>query len=343
VALAACCWRPLLLAVSLALVAGCASTVRVSDAPSPRQSAQPEQWRAAAELAQRHAGLSGQARADNARRIDQLLAELDDATLARAAAALPPGDPLYAFAGRALVSRGLALPRPFDAGGVWSLDARAPADADGYRPPQSAGDAAAAQRRVGARRRAGARRLPRRLLRRNPPPPAGQLLRHHRGRAGRRLPARGRRGQRLRGRPAQPRGRGRGVPQRPAAGADARAQPRPGRRRRLGHASFSLSPEDEGIAAAEYILQRGHRRALVLVGNDDNLRRSANAFRQHFEERGGSIAATLAVGEDPAALAPQLQAAAAPPATPGLAPRRSTRSSWRSVATAPTAWCRSCR
>src|SRR5690606_20931443 len=83
-------------------------------------------------------GLGGQARGDNAREIERLLATLDDATLASAAAALPEGDPLYSFAGRALLARGLPLPRPFDLGLLWQAHAgnRPPADGDGYRPPQ---------------------------------------------------------------------------------------------------------------------------------------------------------------------------------------------------------------
>lgn len=311
--------RPLLLAASLALLAGCASTVRVSDAPSSRQSAQPEQWRAAAELALQHAGLTGQARVDNARRIDQLLAQLDDATLAREAAALPPGDPLYAFAGRALISRGLALPRPFDAGAIWSLDMRAPAEADGYRPPERlamllplSGESARAAAPVRDGFLAGYygenRRRPQVSF--YDTTAAGPVAAYQRAVA-----------------------EGNDFVVGPLNREDVAAVFRSGQLRvpmlalnraqdapPAGHASFSLSPEDEGIAAAEYILQRGHRRALMLVGNDDGLRRAATAFRRHFEERGGSIAATLAVGEDPAALAPQLQAAAAPAATPGQAP-----------------------
>src|SRR5690606_26577904 len=36
-----------------------------------------------------------------------------------------------------------------------------------------------------------------------------------------------------------------------------------------GHASFSLSPEDEGMAAAGFMLERGARNVLVLQGTDD--------------------------------------------------------------------------
>ena len=54
----------------------------------------------------------------------------------REAAALPVGEPLYNYAGRALLRRGLPLPRPFDRT-AWKFDAgkRPPAESDGYRPP----------------------------------------------------------------------------------------------------------------------------------------------------------------------------------------------------------------
>ncbi|MCA7026269.1 penicillin-binding protein activator, partial [Stenotrophomonas acidaminiphila] len=58
--------------------------------------------------------LAGAARTDNQRAITRQLAGLDDATLASRSAALPAGDPLYNHAGRALIGRGLPLPRPFE-------------------------------------------------------------------------------------------------------------------------------------------------------------------------------------------------------------------------------------
>ena len=84
--------------VLLLALAGCASTeVR---APTPiAYAAETVQAQA---LAAGHAALSGQARRDNADAIDRLLAQLDDASLARDAARLPAGDPLYNFAGRVL-------------------------------------------------------------------------------------------------------------------------------------------------------------------------------------------------------------------------------------------------
>src|SRR5690606_35851538 len=90
---------------------------------------------AAAARARAEAGLAGDVRQDNRRQIDRLLASLDNASLGAYAASLPEGDPLYNFAARALVQRGLPLPRALNRGEGWNFDSRPPAAADGYRPP----------------------------------------------------------------------------------------------------------------------------------------------------------------------------------------------------------------
>lgn len=77
-----------------------------------------------------------------------------------------------------------------------------------------------------------------------------------------------------------------------------------------GHASFSLSPEDEGIAAAEYLFERGARNVLVLQGTDDSMRRATTTFGQRLVEVGGRVVQVLTITDDPAASAPQVQAAA---------------------------------
>lgn len=310
--------------LALALATGCASTVRVSETVDPAPQAQQvdADFAAAADLARAHGGLTGQARADNAARIDALLARIDDATLAREAAALPPGDPLYAFAGRALLSRGLALPRPFDSDGLWSLDGRMPAEADGYRPPAKVamllpltGDLARAAAPVRDGFLAGyhgeTRRKPEVVF--HDTAMGGPLAAYNRAVADGADFVVG------------PLGRDE-VASVFASGALSvpmlalnRAQDAPP----AGHASFSLSPEDEGIAAAEYLLQRGQRRALVLVGTDESLGRSAQAFAKHFEARGGSVAQTFYVGGETADLAAALRVAAGaglptpPPAAEG--------------------------
>lgn len=298
-----------LLAVAL-LGAGCA-TVRTT--PGERPHAYAPAFAQARELARNDAALAGQARAANADAIERLLAQLDDATLARDAAALPVGDPLYNFAGRALLRRGLPLPRPFDRS-AWRFDAgaRPPAERDGYRPPLKlavllplSGSRAAAAAPVRDGFLTGyygeARRRPQVKFYDTAGTPAGALAAYAQavadgndfvlgplgreevdavfGQAG--LPV-----------PVLALNRGSTAP--PA-----------------GSASFSLSPEDEGIAAAEYLVDRNARRVLVLAGNDDAMKRSAAAFAEAFGERGGSVVARLEVGETVEGLLLRLQAAQA--------------------------------
>ena len=124
------------IALLLLALAGCAS-VDVQQ-PAVATSAHSAAFMEAQALAQGHAALSGPARHANAGRIEALLAGLDDAVLSREAARLPSGDPLYSFAGRALLNRGLPLPRPFDRGNAsFGAADRPAADRDGYRPPLS--------------------------------------------------------------------------------------------------------------------------------------------------------------------------------------------------------------
>ena len=70
-----------------------------------------------------------------------------------------------------------------------------------------------------------------------------------------------------------------------------------------GSVSFSLSPEDEGIAAAEYVAGQKLRNVLILAGSDDSLRRTAAAFRERLQSRGGSVVDTITLGGDAEALA----------------------------------------
>lgn len=78
-----------------------------------------------------------------------------------------------------------------------------------------------------------------------------------------------------------------------------------------GHAGFSLSPEDEGIAAAEYLLERGVRNILVLQGNDDSMRRSVAAFGDRLADAGADVFQVVGVTDDSATTALQVDAAAA--------------------------------
>ncbi len=243
-------------------------------------------------LASQQASLPAPARAANAARIEALLAQLDNASLSRGAGDLPIGDPLYNFAGRALLNRGLPLPRAFDRGD-WHFDAasRPPADRDGYRPPVKvalllplSGSLAAAAEPVrdgfltgyyGERRRrpelrfydttAGASAAFARAAAEGNDFVVGPLSREEVDAVF---------AQDTRSVPLLALNRGSRMP--PA-----------------GSASFSLSPEDEGITAAEYILDSGARRILIISGNDEAQRRSASALAEHLLQRGGQVAARI--------------------------------------------------
>ncbi len=243
-------------------------------------------------LARSHAGLSGPARADNAARIDALLARLDNGELSRGAANLPEGDPLYTFAGRALLNRGLPLPRAFDRSD-WRFDAagRPPADRDGYRPPMkvalllplsgSQASAAAAVRDGFLSGYYGERR--RRPEVRFYDTAAGT------GAAYARAVAEGN------DFVVGPLGReevdvvfANDAPPVPMLALNRGSRTPP-----AGSAGFSLSPEDEGITAAEYLLENGARRVLVVAGNEDNQRRAANALQDRLRQRGAQVVALV--------------------------------------------------
>ena len=289
-------WPCALLAV-VALLGGCA-VVQTRPAAPAAQAYQHPVMAQASELLRSRAGLDAVARRELDDRVDALLSQLDNDTLAREAAALPAGDPLYNHAGRALLRRGLPLPRPFDRT-AWEFDAssRPPADSDGYRPPLRvamllplSGETAAAAAPV----RDG-------FL-------TGYYSEHRRrpdiaffdtqGTAGGAVAA---------------------YDQAVAAGHDFVVGPltREGvsalfRRGTLpvpvlalnrgtvapppGNASFSLSPEDEGIAAAELLLDRGARRVLVIGGGDDVQRRTVAAFRERLGERGAIVTDVVGAG-----------------------------------------------
>lgn len=272
----------------LAMLAGCAST-EVQRAPTVVENPVISEARA---LAQEQAGLTGRARSDAAARIDTLLARLDDATLSREAATLPAGDPLYDFAGRALLNRGLPLPRPFDRAG-WDFDAggRPPADRDGYRPPLKVAvllPLSGRQATVAASVRDGYLAGYYAESRRRPE------LRFYDTAAGAQAAY------------ARAAADGNDLVVGPLAreGVDAvfanahppvpmlalnRGESLPP----AGSASFSLSPEDEGIAAAEYLLDAGSRRVLVITGDEDIQRRAAQSLRTRLQARGDNIAGQL--------------------------------------------------
>mgnify|MGYP003295748582 CR=1 FL=1 len=248
-------------------------------------------------LAAGHAALSGQARRDNGARIDALLAQLDDATLVREAGRLAAGDPLYNFAGRALLNRGLPLPRAFDRGGAsFGAADRPAADRDGYRPPLKvglllplSGSQAAAANAVrdgylagyyGEDRprpqlrfydsAAGARSAYNRAVADDNDLVVGPLGRDEVDAlfADDALPV-----------PLLALNRGSRMPQ-------------------AGSAGFSLSPEDEGVSLARYLIERGARNVLIVAGGDDTQRRTAAAARAQLEQRGVRIGGSLDYRDD---------------------------------------------
>ncbi|SOD56299.1 hypothetical protein SAMN06296416_10963 [Pseudoxanthomonas wuyuanensis] len=299
---------PLLLTV---LLAACATT-QVSGPAKPALNLDPA-FAAAAALAAGDTQLTGQARIDNAREIERLLSGLDDATLARDAAALPVGDPMYNFAGRALLRRGLPLPRPFDRGEQWRFNAgnRPPAERDGYRPPLKlavllplSGEMATAAAPVRDGLLAGyygeRRRRPQIDFFDTAGSAGGAVAAYDRAVAAGADFVLG------------PLGRDEvsALFARPELAVPALVLNRGATPPPPGNAGFSLAPEDDGVAAAEYLLNRERRNALVIGGSDDSGRRAAQAFGERFRERGGNIVQALSVGDAPGDLSTALTAAA---------------------------------
>ena len=283
----------------LAALAGCAS-VDVQQ-PAVATSAYSAAFMEAQSLAQGHAALTGPARSANAGRIESLLAGLDDAALARDAARLPAGDPLYSFAGRALLNRGLPLPRPFDRGDVsFGAADRPAADRDGYRPPLKVGvllplsggqSAAAASVRdgfldgyYGERRRrpelrfydtaAGASAAYARAAAEGNDFVVGPL-----------------------GRDEVDAVFADDTPAVPLLALNRGSRTPP-----AGSAAFSLSPEDEGISLAQYLIQRGAKRVLIQTGGEDAQRRTASTAKAHLQRRGLQVTEDLAAAQEVDAL-----------------------------------------
>lgn len=288
------------LALGLAL-AGC-GTVTTHTGPAPARTAGHPLVVQASELARNGAALTGAARSENDSQIERLLNQLDNDSLAREAAALPAGDPLYNYAGRALLRRGLPLPRPFDRN--LRLDpSRPPADSDGYRPPNKiavllplSGGLATAASPVRDGFLAGYYGE----NRRRPDVVFYDTL----GTAGGTLAAYDKAAAEGNDFVVGPLGRdevsalfGKGELPVPVLALNRGTVAPPS-----GNASFSLSPEDEGIAAADYLLGRGARRVLVVGGGDDGQNRAVAALRARLNERGAAVSDV--VGEGTADFAP---------------------------------------
>lgn len=286
---------PFALAAALAVLGGCTTTQVRPVAPVAEVRTQHPVIVQAGELLRSLEGVDAWSRGDVDGRIDALLSQLDDETLAREAAGLPAGDPLYNHVGRALLRRGLPLPRPFDRT-AWQFDAstRPAADPDGYRPPMRvamllplSGNVASAAAPVRDGFLAGyygeQRRRPEIMFYDTQGTPGGALAAYDQAvMAGHDFVV----GPLTREGVSALFGRG-SLPVAVLALNRGTIAPPP------GNASFSLSPEDEGIAAAELLLGRGAQRVLVIGGDDDNQRRTVGALRERLGERGAIVTSTV--------------------------------------------------
>ena len=256
-----------------------------------------DRFNAAAQLALLEPLQSRRDAAATRKHIQALLAAVDDATLARGSASLPLGHPLYLYAGRMLTARGLPLPHPYARGaGFLSDSSRPPADEDGYRPPlklalllPASGPVAAAAAAVrdgfmtayyaesrrrpelrmydSGQSRGGAVAAYRKAVEDGNDFVVGPLDRDQVSALFEQSDA-----------PV------------PILALNRATQPTP-----PGSVNFSLSPEDEGYAAARRLLKKGLRRTIAFTARDDTAVRALAAFREAYTQRGGSIVAEAVI------------------------------------------------
>ncbi len=255
---------------------------------------------AATARAELEASLPRRERSENTRNIQALLVQLDDAALAFGAASLPAAHALYPHAARALIARGLPLPRPYTGDLSASDSERAQADVDGYRPfnrvalllPQDGALASAAQAVrdgfiVGYYEESRARPEVRVYTTGNSRESVLHAYDQARrdgaqaivGPLGREDVAAIFEADREGSVPLLALNRGGTTPPPP------------------GSMSFALTPEDEGSAAANRIAERGGLRVLAIRGDDEYGQRAITSLAQRMEQRGGSVVATVHLPE----------------------------------------------
>lgn len=252
----------------------------------------------AGEDAQLMQGLSSRERSAMARTIARLLAAVTPSELSQKAAALPVGHPLYGFAGRELLRRGLPMPRPFDRDPTLAQTGAFPAaEADGYRPPRQlavllpmSGELASAGQSVRDGFLAGyyaeSRRRPTirfydtgstadsaRQAATQAVQDGAQLLVGPLTRDG--VTA---------------------VLDQADLGVPVLALNR-GQNQTSSGSSFALAPEDEGIAVADRLAARGLLRVIAIGQNDDNAKRALASFREQLRSRGGEIVAEFTASD----------------------------------------------
>lgn len=234
-----------------------------------------------------------------ARNIARLLGALPSNILASKSAALAAGDPLYSYAARELAKRSLPLPHPLAANASTLTKNFPPADPDGYRPPDklavvlpmsgpvaaasagvrdgllaayyaeqrrrpviqfydSTGTAAGAQKAVAQAVADGAQMIVGPLTR----DAVNAIFDHSEL----------------------------GVP---VIALNRGQNPPP-----PGSASFALLPDEEGLAAADRLINRNQKKILVFSHADDNAKRTLAAFREQLRLRGGEIIGEVPVGDE---------------------------------------------
>lgn len=80
--------------------------------------------------------------------------------------------------------------------------------------------------------------------------------------------------------------------------------------------SFALLPDDEGVAAAHRLTDRGLGSVLVFANRSDSAQRAVTAFREALRKRGGDIVAEIPVSGEMSDIAAQLAALLAGPTPP---------------------------
>lgn len=275
-------------------------------------SAQGEHFEAARQLAMLEASLPRERQGTHRAEIERLLARLPDGELSANAAMLPDGHALYPFAGRALTSRGLPLPRAYDRADFAreALALRPPADHDGYRPPMRlavllplTGPLANASLAV----RDGILAAHYREQRRRPEVVFYDTAGDSTGSIDAYQLATSEGADQVLGPLSREevsalfRQDGLGVP---VLALNRSSDPGP-----PGSASFALNPEEEGIAAAERLLQRGLSRIITVTGTDEGARRALDAFKVRFQERGGVILAEARIDDSSPDYGPALRIA----------------------------------
>lgn len=283
-----------LAAASLLALTGCFS--HSSQTVRPVTPAAPSTFNQAQALAQ--AGAQA-----NAAQIKALLLATGTQELQRMATAMSASDPLYPYAAQELQQRGSAPPYAVATAHITAarLDQRAPAHGDGYRPPQKlavllplSGNMATAAKPVRDGLMAAYY-----AENRNKPAITFYDTRNGAVAAYREAVAAGNdyvigplnreETDQLFAQPSLPV---------PVLALNRGNTPPP-----PGSLSFSLSPEDEGIAAAEFLIHQRVQQALVVqAADDDTMRRAAHAFAERFAARGGKLVANVSVSRQNAGL-----------------------------------------